>query len=85
MKELGYNVVYGAWRGLCAPKGTPEAVVEKLEAIFMEAAQTQEFKDFCASNGNEIDLLDREGFEARFADQEELIKGVCAIYTEQNS
>lgn len=85
LKELGYNVVYGAWRGLCAPKGTPEAVVEKLETIFMEAAQTQEFKDFCASNGNEIDLLDREGFEARFADQEELIKGVCAIYTEQNS
>lgn len=85
LKEMGYNVIYGAWRGLCAPKGTPAEIVEKLEEIFMAAAQTQEFKDFCVSNGNEIDLLDKEAFAARFADQEELIKGVCAIYTEQNS
>ena len=83
LKECGYDVIYGAWRGLCAPKGTPAEVVDKLEDIFYQAAQTQEFIDFCASNGNEIDLLDKAGFEERFVSQEALIKDVCAIYAEQ--
>ncbi len=85
LSELGYNVVYGAWRALCAPKGTPAEVVEKLEEIFMAAAQTPEFVEFCAGNGNEIDLLNKEDFAKRFLDQEELIKGVCAIYAEQQA
>lgn len=84
LKECGYDVVYGAWRGLCAPKGTPADVVDKLEDIFCQAAQTQEFIDFCANNGNEIDLLNKEEFAKRFVSQEELIKSVCAIYTQQN-
>lgn len=85
LKELGYDVVYGAWRGLCAPKGTPDEVVEKLEEIFCQAAETQEFKDFCANNGNELDLLTKEEFEERFVSQEALIKDVCAIYTQQQN
>ena len=30
MKELGYDVEFGLWVGLFAPKGTPEAIVSKL-------------------------------------------------------
>lgn len=82
LKESGYNVVYGAWRGLCAPKGTPTEVVEKLEDIFMAAADSDSFKEFCASNNNELDVLDKAGFTERFASQEDLIKQVCAIYAE---
>ena len=85
LKELGYNVVYGAWRGLCAPKGTPDDVVAKLEEIFCQAAQTPEFIEFCAQNGNELDLLNRAEFEERFTSQESLIKDVCTIYAEQNA
>ena len=82
LKESGYNVVYGAWRGLCAPKGTPTEVVDKLEEVFLAAADSQSFKDFCASNNNELDVLDKAAFEERFVSQEELIKQVCAIYAE---
>lgn len=86
LKECGYDVVYGSWRALAAPKGTPAEVVDKLEDIFYQAAQTQEFIDFCASNNNEIDLLNQEEFAQRFVDQEALIKDVCAIYAQlQNS
>ena len=82
----GYDVVYGSWRALAAPKGTPAEVVDKREEIFYEATQTQEFIDFCASNNNEIDLLNKEEFAQRFVDQEALIKDVCAIYAQlQNS
>ena len=30
MKELGYDIEYYLWVGLFAPKGTPDAVVNKL-------------------------------------------------------
>lgn len=33
-KECGYDVVYGAWRGIAAPAGTPQAVIDKLCEAF---------------------------------------------------
>lgn len=38
-KELGYDIVGGAYRGVAAPKGTPEDKVEKLAKAFSEANQ----------------------------------------------
>jgi len=36
-KELGYDIVGGAFRGVAAPIGTPQAVVDKLAEAFTEA------------------------------------------------
>lgn len=36
-KELGYDIVGGAFRGVAAPLGTPQAVVDKLAAAYTEA------------------------------------------------
>lgn len=36
-KELGYDIVGGAFRGVAAPLGTPQPVVDKLAAAFTEA------------------------------------------------
>ena len=83
MTECGYELVYGAWRALCAPKGTDAAKVEALEKIFLEAAETEEFKEFCAANGFVRDVLTKAEFEERFVSQEALIKQVCALYAEQ--
>ncbi|MEM5767163.1 MAG: tripartite tricarboxylate transporter substrate binding protein [Bacillota bacterium] len=83
MTEEGYEVVYGSWRGLAVPSGTPTEIVQKLEQIFYEAAQTDEFKQLCAENGFTIDLLNKEEFQKRFQSQEELIDQVCEIYTAQ--
>lgn len=35
-KELGYDLVGGAYRGVAVPKGTPEEIVTKLEEAFTE-------------------------------------------------
>lgn len=43
-KELGYNIVMGPWRGIVAPKGTPEDAIQKIEAAYMKAFQDPEFK-----------------------------------------
>ena len=78
--EKNFDVVYGSWRALAAPKGTPEPVIAKLEEIFYQAAQTPAFVEFCDRNGFTIDLLNRQEFEVRFKSQENLIKEVCEIY-----
>ena len=36
-KELGYDIVGGAFRGVAAPLGTPQAIVDKLAAAYTDA------------------------------------------------
>ncbi|MFZ1199699.1 MAG: tripartite tricarboxylate transporter substrate binding protein, partial [Desulfobacterales bacterium] len=36
-KELGYDIVGGAYRGVAAPKGTPQDRIDKLAKAFVEA------------------------------------------------
>jgi tripartite-type tricarboxylate transporter receptor subunit TctC len=38
-KELGYDVVGGAYRGVAVPKGTPPAIVEKLTDAFVKTTE----------------------------------------------
>src|SRR5882672_10788967 len=40
MKELGYDVLFSLWVGLFAPKGTPDAIVDKLRLDSKKAADT---------------------------------------------
>jgi len=81
--ECGYAINYGSWRALAAPAGTPDEIVTKLETLFMQAAQTDEFVEFMANGGFTIDLLDKAGFEARWTEQLDLIGQACDIYNQQ--
>ena len=38
-KESGINFVYDQWRGVVAPKGTPDAIVQKLQSIFKQCVE----------------------------------------------
>ena len=38
-KEAGLNFVYDQWRGVVAPKGTPDAIVLKLQNIFRQCVE----------------------------------------------
>ena len=80
LKECGIDLIYGSWRALAAPKGTPAEVVSYLEDLFLQAANTEEFQAFCQKNGFVIDILDKAGFEERFRAQEQVIKTVCELY-----
>jgi tripartite-type tricarboxylate transporter receptor subunit TctC len=45
-RELGYpELVTGAWVGLVAPSGTPTEVVNKLNSVMRQQAETDEYKN----------------------------------------
>ena len=44
-KEKGWDIEYGAWRGISGPKGVPQDIIQKLHAVFKKALETPEVKD----------------------------------------
>ncbi|MEW6264094.1 MAG: tripartite tricarboxylate transporter substrate binding protein [Thermodesulfobacteriota bacterium] len=44
-KEKGWDINYGAWRGITAPSGTPKEILEKLSQAFKKALESPEVKD----------------------------------------
>lgn len=64
LRELGYDWEYSSIMGLMAPKGTPDEVVGTLEAAFIQAAETEEFKEFLAGINLPERMMDRAEFSA---------------------
>jgi tripartite-type tricarboxylate transporter receptor subunit TctC len=53
--ELGYpKVEVLNWQGLIAPKGTPKAIINKLNAAANEALKDPQLRELMLSQGNEI-------------------------------
>ena len=53
--EVGYpKVVVLNWQGLIAPKGTPKAIIDKLNAAANEALKDPQLRDLMLTQGNEI-------------------------------
>jgi len=69
MKELGYDVEFGLWVGLFAPKGTPDAIVDKLRAESRKAADAEQFKKAIDNLGDVVAYLDKPDF-AKFWDED---------------
>jgi len=53
MQELGFNIDIGTWFGLLAPAGTPQIIVNKLNAEIVKIVQSPEFKQQMAEIGAE--------------------------------
>ena len=63
MKESGFpSFVTATWNGVLAPKGTPRAVVQRLEAATLKVASSPEFKARVAALGGEPRLLGSTAF-----------------------
>ena len=60
--ELGYDVVTSASRGLAAPAGTPQAILDRLRAVVMDAARDPEFLDLARKQGMPLNFMDHEAF-----------------------
>lgn len=69
MKELGYPVVMDLFRGISVPKGTPQSVIQKLEAAFEKGSQDEDFKKIADKKGFNISFQGNEAFEAYLKDQ----------------
>ncbi|WP_120971629.1 tripartite tricarboxylate transporter substrate binding protein [Comamonas sp. lk] len=63
MKESGFpSFVTATWNGVLAPKGTPAAVVKRIEAAALKTAASTEFKTKVAALGGEPRQLDSAAF-----------------------
>ena len=61
MKEEGFDVTSGTWRGLAVPKGTPQEVKDILAKAFK---QDKQFIDFMNNANLGIHYLDADGFRS---------------------
>ena len=53
--ELGYpQIVVNNWQGLIAPKGTPKAIIDKLNAAVNQILKDPQIREFILQQGNEI-------------------------------
>ncbi|OBT17214.1 ABC transporter substrate-binding protein [Vibrio sp. UCD-FRSSP16_10] len=69
LKEQGVDVVTGTWRGIGAPKNTPDAVIETLGKAFDEAMASPEFKEFMQKGAMTIHNMNAEEF-TKFVEQD---------------
>jgi tripartite-type tricarboxylate transporter receptor subunit TctC len=67
LKESGVDLTMSLWRGIAAPKETPEAVITRLERAFTQAAQSPEFRDFAARMGAVVEIRGARDFDAFLA------------------
>jgi len=63
LREEGVDVVFTQWRSVLAPKGIPQAVVEKLEAAFKRMTEDSSFQALIKQLGDEIQFQGGKEFE----------------------
>ena len=73
-KEQGYDAVVWQWRGIVAPKGTPQAVRDTLENMVKTALATEAFQTYLKDNQLLAAYLDDAGFDAFIKEQEAFYK-----------
>ena len=64
LKEQGVNVVYAVNRGVMAPKGTPAAVLAKVESACHAAANEPAFADSMKKQGTDVRYMGRAEYGA---------------------
>ena len=63
LREQGYGKIGGdAWYGILAPKGTPQAIVEKFSKAIGEATKAADVTDRLIASGNYPSYLDSAAF-----------------------
>jgi tripartite-type tricarboxylate transporter receptor subunit TctC len=63
LKELGFDILYAVNRGIFAPKGTPEAVLAKLEEACGKAAKDPAVTESMKKQGTLVEFLNRKAYE----------------------
>jgi tripartite-type tricarboxylate transporter receptor subunit TctC len=64
------DVPLSLWRGIAAPKGTPDAVIARLERAFTAAAQSAEFREFASRLGAAVEIRGAREFDALMAKED---------------
>ena len=77
LKELGVNVVYDVNRGLVAPKGTPAAVLSKLEKACAATAKEPAFADSMMKQATTVRYMGRKAYAAWLKKNDALNKNLA--------
>jgi len=67
MKEAGFDVSFGTWRGLSVPKNTPAKVKKVLHDAFKQGLDSPGFKKFAADSGLGLAYLNAEDWDKDLA------------------
>lgn len=67
MKESGYDVAFGTWRGLAVPKGTPDDVKTTLHDAFKNGMDSDAFQKFAAASGLGLAYMNAEDWDKDLA------------------
>jgi tripartite-type tricarboxylate transporter receptor subunit TctC len=62
LKEQGIDAITGTWRGIGAPKNTPDEIISILGKAFDQAMASAEFKTFMEKGAMTIHPLDAQAF-----------------------
>ncbi|WP_029916723.1 tripartite tricarboxylate transporter substrate binding protein [Pelobacter seleniigenes] len=63
MKEAGYDVSFGTWRGLAVPKGTPAEVKKVLHDAFKQGMESEAFLKFAKDSGLGLAYLPADAWD----------------------
>lgn len=75
-KEMGIDLTLSLWRGIAVPKGTPEAVIGRLETAFKAASESQAFRDFATEMGASMEFRGAKAFDPFMAAQDKELAGL---------
>lgn len=76
MKELGYNVITGSWRGIAVPKNTPEDVKKVLREAYGKAVKNPAFTKFMDERTFGIRYIDGDDFMKFMTDDSKNLTGI---------
>ncbi len=74
--ELGYKAELDLFRGLSVPKGTPQAIKDKLADAMAKAAKSASFSKLAAQKGFTIAPLSPAAFEAMLVKEDAKVKAI---------
>jgi len=77
LKELGVNVVYDVNRGIVAPKGTPDAVLAKLESACAATVKEPAFAESMKKQATDVRYMDRKTYAAWLKQNDDLNKNLA--------
>lgn len=79
-KELGYNVVSGSSRGISAPPGVPDKIIQKLVSDFKKAANDPEFIEKAKKAQQPLDIMFLGDAKQLFEKYNNTIRDLHKIY-----
>lgn len=79
LQESGYDIEFTMWRGLVAPAGTPQDVIDKLVASYEAAFENEEYQTEAKEAGTFTEWKGGDNFKTFYEENHETYKDLIAL------